>query len=238
MNKIDLIKQEFPKQFCLRYEQLGFSEGLVEHPVYGGKPTHCRSTLWTLVKILQPRSILEIGSWKYDGSNMMARSLDENFGKDYECEIHTFDIVRGGYTEDSQEIAKVHKRVKPMWWYPHHTSYDSWKYNNPRIEFPLFSQMDNSQIFKANITILEEVMPKIGYDLIVIDGDHSIEGVKFDWEYACHSISNRGVIVIDDLYDSRHWQVRQFWDSIKCDKYDFEDWNQTNPDKLVSMGVV
>lgn len=238
MNKLELIKQEFPKQFRMRFEELGGSEGLVEHPVYNGKPTHCRSTLWTLVKILKPKSILEIGSWKYDGSNMMALSLDENFGTDYKCDIHTFDIIRGGYSEHKDEVAKVNKRVKPMWWYPHHTSYDSWKYNNPRIEFPLFSYMDNKQIFKINCGIIEDILPAGGYDLVIIDGDHSLEGVMFDWEYACRYINDDSVIVIDDLYDTRHWQVRKFWDSLPCEKYDFNDWNQKNPDKLVSMGVV
>lgn len=239
MNKIELIKQEFPKSFRLRYEELGGGEGNVEHPIYGGKPTHCRSTLWTLVKILKPSSILEIGSWKYDGSNIMALSLDENFGKNYKCEIHTFDILKGGYSEHREEVAKVHKRVKPMWWYPHHTSYDGWKYNNPNIEYKLFKDMDNDQIFKVNCAILDEIQPKGGYDLILIDGDHSLEGVKFDWKYACHVSGHNTVIVIDDLYDSRHWQVRQFWDSLKdLDRYDFDDWNKNNPDKLVSMGVV
>ena len=238
MNKVELIRNEFPKSFRLRFEELGGSEGLVEHPVYGGKPTHCRSTLWTLVKILKPKSILEIGSWKYDGSNIMARSLDENFGKDYKCDIHTFDIIRGGYSQHSDEVGKVHSRVKPMFWYPHHTSYDSWKYQQP-IEYPLFREMDNRQIFEINCGILEEIMPQVGYDLIIIDGDHSIEGVKFDWEYACRYQATDGIIVVDDLYDSRHWQVRQFWDSLThTDKYDWADWNAKYPDKLVSMGVI
>lgn len=234
-DKITLIKREFPKQFQDYYKEFGYpEEGRVVHSKYGGNPTHCRSTMYTLTKILRPRHVLEIGSWKYESSNMIAKAMDDcGIVAGY---IDSFDITPGGY--DGGYIAPRSNRVIPHYWMPHHTNYDEWKYNDmSNVIHKDFRGRSNQEIFDENLRQVMKIAPKNGYDMILIDGDHSYDGVRIDWAYACTFLTPKGVIIIDDLYDDRHWQVRKFFDELTCDKYDFSDWNEKYPELLISDGV-
>jgi cephalosporin hydroxylase len=52
------------------------------------------------------------------------------------------------------------------------------------------------------------------YDLLVIDGDHSYEGVKFDYDNYIGLVEDGGYIVIDD-YGSKAWpDVTRFVDTV------------------------
>jgi len=59
------------------------------------------------------------------------------------------------------------------------------------------------------------------YDLIFIDGDHSYEGVKIDFELYKELLSNRGVILFHDI-DPNHispgdaggGEVLKFWEEL------------------------
>ena len=55
-------------------------------------------------------------------------------------------------------------------------------------------------------------------DLLFIDGDHSFEGVKKDWEMYSPLVRPGGIVVFHDIagnYDDT--QVKRLWDSIKSD---------------------
>ncbi len=55
-------------------------------------------------------------------------------------------------------------------------------------------------------------------DLLFIDGDHSFEGVKKDWEMYSPLVRSGGMVVFHDVagnYDDT--QVKRLWDSIKSD---------------------
>lgn len=58
---------------------------------------------------------------------------------------------------------------------------------------------------------------KNNYDVLVIDGDHSYEGVKFDFENYCDLVSKQGIIIFDD-YTSEEWPgVTKYIDGeVKC----------------------
>ncbi len=54
-------------------------------------------------------------------------------------------------------------------------------------------------------------------DLLFIDGDHTYEGVKQDWEQYSPLVRPGGMVVFHDIagnYDDT--QVKELWDSIKC----------------------
>jgi len=232
MDQIDYINKMFPQLWEDRWPD---PEGALkqEGGKYDGCRTHTRSGMYTLVKTLRPRHILEIGSMGYSCSDIMAICMNDHgiIG-----EIDSIDIRKGGYngrhaTEPSSQ------RVNPMFWLPHHTGCDEWKYDAP-IEHPEFKDMTNDEIFAKNRRMLAQVAPPTGYDLILIDGDHSLEGANWDWKYAGLFSNNETVFVVDDIADDRHKEVQQFWNSLallKCT--DLSHWNEANPDCFVGLGI-
>lgn len=57
-----------------------------------------------------------------------------------------------------------------------------------------------------------------GYDLIMIDGDHSYEGVKIDFELYSPLLAPGGVIVLHDILNNRfdpEIEVDRLWNEIK-----------------------
>lgn len=62
-----------------------------------------------------------------------------------------------------------------------------------------------------------EAAARSRYDLLVIDGDHSYEGVKFDYENYIDLVEDGGYIIIDD-YGSKAWpDVTRFVDTVVMD---------------------
>jgi predicted O-methyltransferase YrrM len=231
MDQLDYVD----KTFASMWENKHPSEGRIklEGSPFDGKRNHTRSTMYTLVKILRPRHILEIGSMGYDCADIMAAAMNEH---GIVGEIHSIDIRRGGYNGRYRKEPSS-QRVTPLFWLPHHTGGDEWKKDAP-IEHPEFKDMDNDEIFVQNIFDIGKVAPKGGYDLIFIDGDHSFQGAAFDFEYAKVFGHENTVVVMDDLCDDRHTEVRRFWDSLtEHKKLTFEKWNEANPELFIGMGL-
>lgn len=62
------------------------------------------------------------------------------------------------------------------------------------------------------MTLFEEILDKVSqtaYDLIYIDGDHSLEGTKRDIETYSKTISSGGYLVVDDA--SYFLEGTKFW---------------------------
>lgn len=224
-NQIEFIRNEFKNY----YVDKGPENGVLQGTKYAGAATHARNCLATLVKMLKPRNVLEIGSMHYESSDSMANAMDEIYGVDGEGVVDSFDIKRGGYTGEVNRVPQ-NKRVRPGYWYPFPTYYDTWKYNDPLIVFPQFQNMTYEQIREENYKILSERAKDFGgkYDLIFVDGDHSYDGAKEDYDVALKVSHNDTVIVLDNVWDSRLNEVRQFYDDIPNVKWDFEEWNDKN----------
>jgi hypothetical protein len=120
---------------------------------------------------------------------------------------------------------------------PHKTIYDDWKETDQETKDSGFLELTNEQIFEKNAKYLQSIKPLNGYDMIYIDGDHSYDGVGFDWNYSKLVANKNTLIILDDIWDYRLREVRRFFNDIKTPKWDFEEWNTENRDKVVNMGV-
>lgn len=220
-NQIEFIKAEFGNYYVDR----GPENGILQGTKYAGAATHARNCLYTLTKMLKPVNALEIGSMHYASSDSIANAMDDNGTTGI---VDSFDIKYGGYTGEADKKPYNH-RVHPGYWYPFPTTYDTWKYNDPLIAFPQFAKMSASEIRSANFEILRERTQSFGkYDLIFVDGDHSYEGAKEDYEMALQFAHRDTLIVIDNVWDSRLHEVRKFYDELRVTKWDFEEWNDVH----------
>lgn len=231
MNKIEYIKENF-KNF---YIDRGPENGILQGMKYHGSATHCRACMNTLVRMLKPKTVLGIGSYRYESSIAMSQAMDTYLSED-EGVIHSFDIKKGGCDGDGINVM-LPKRVTGLHWYPYKTDYDEWKFYDPGIVFKDFAQYSNEEIYKINSEILDKVKPENGYDLIFIDGDHSYDGAKKDWEHALEISNENTVVVIDNIWDERLKEVRRFFNDIQTPKWDFEEWNDLNPTMVQDTGV-
>ena len=219
MNKIEFIKQNYKNY----YVDNGPEVGVLQGTKYAGCATHCMACNNTLTRMFQPKSALEIGSWHYDTSKSISIGMD-TYLKEDEGIIYSFDIKYGGY-DGVGKVEGLPKRVKPMYWYKFNSNYDTWAYNDAGIVYKDFKNYSNDEIFEKNKKILKDITPGGGFDHIFIDGDHSYEGVKRDWELALSVSHKETLIVFDNIWDIRLNDVRLFFNDLKTTKWDFEEWN-------------
>lgn len=235
MSLIDFIKDNFKSNFQHRPD-VEYPNTLI-HEKFGGCTINTRSGVKTLIKMLKPENILEIGSWHFGTSDQMGYSLDEIYGEDSPIgHVDSFDIKQGGYDGIQNNFPKS-KRVSKHIWMPHKTIYDDWKETDQETKDSGFLELTNEQIFEKNAMYLQSIKPLNGYDIIYIDGDHSYDGVSFDWNYSKLVSNKNTLIILDDIWDYRLREVRRFFDDIKTPKWDFEEWNTENREKVVNMGV-
>lgn len=231
MSIIDTIREDFGKHLVWN-EKLISAHFWPDAPVYAGKPINTRSAIRSLVKMLNLRSFLELGSFHYETSDQVADAMQES-GPDFV--VNSYDIKVGGY--DGGKIRPEHPKVRAMFLFPQHTSYDDWKYRDPGVVYPEFKNMTNEEIFKKNCELLKIDAPAGGYDIIYMDSDHSYEGVKHDWEYSKGVSHENTLIVWDDLYAHVFPGIRRLFDEVQVPKWDFKEWNDANPDRVMNIGV-
>ena len=80
----------------------------------------------------------------------------------------------------------------------------------PKSDYSLIKYLSTSK------QALEKVSQQL-YDVLVIDGDHSFEGVKYDFENYLAVLNSGGFVIFDD-YNSVEWpDVKKFVDEeVKC----------------------
>lgn len=76
-------------------------------------------------------------------------------------------------------------------------------------------------------TIIEKIKSQGKYDVIFIDGDHTYEGVKKDFELTKDFLNEGGIICFHDIWQSQecirqNCHVYKLWDELKKKHYHIE----------------
>ncbi|MFX1393423.1 MAG: class I SAM-dependent methyltransferase [Promethearchaeota archaeon] len=107
--------------------------------------------------------------------------------------------------------------------------YKSFASNNQKIRLIRKNSHDPATLVKVKKILKEKEI-----DLLFIDGDHSYEGVKQDFEMYAPLVKKNGIIAFHDIVvipSEQNCDVNKFWKEIKK-IYDYkefvEDWEQGN----------
>ncbi len=170
-------------------------------------------SLAELVKKLKPKTVLEIGTAEGGTLFLFSRLADPG------AKIISIDLPGGEFGG----------------------GYPEWKINLYK-SFPLPSQRlyllrENSHSESTK----EQVKKIIGttpIDFLFIDGDHTYEGVKKDFEMYALLVKDGGVIAFHDIAEhppEKNCEVRRFWEEIK--KNDSEEFIENPNQKWAGIGI-
>ena len=127
---------------------------------------------------MKPKRILEIGTWSGARAKQMLELSPES-------EYHGFDL----FEEATDETDKTEKNVKKH-------------YSVNEVRERLNGL--NAKLYKGNSrNTLEDYLKTYGEDsadCVFIDGGHSVETIRSDYEYAKKIVEKDGVIIFDDYY--------------------------------------
>jgi cephalosporin hydroxylase len=166
----------------------------------------------------RPINVLEIGT-KYGGTFYIWNKLNEVFGRDKEhwdqwgwsdtcISIDMSDGgLHGGISEEEMD-------KRDLWFCErfencHFIRGDS-HHGKTLNQVVKIAHKQNSNILKGKL------FPEPFIDFLFIDGDHTYEGVKNDWEMYSPFVKKRGLIcfhdtVISDRHHERNVYVGEFW---------------------------
>ena len=193
------------------YVNLAFSPSeFFPYPWISISPTQVKEEITELLKILakhKPQTILEIGTARGGTLFLFTRvaSLD--------ARIISIDLpggrFGGGY---------------PEWRIP---LYESFAIHNQCMYLIRGDSHANSTLKKV-----KEILDGQGLSFLFIDGDHTYEGVKKDFEMYSNLVGEGGVIAFHDIVPGSHESVGgvpRFWNEIKH-QFDYvelvKDWKQ------------
>jgi len=111
--------------------------------------------------------------------------------------------------------------------------------SKPKIFYKSFS-LDNQKIFlirknshkRSTLKRVEEILNGKKIDLLFIDGDHTYNGVKQDFQMYAPLVKENGMIVFHDIVEvplQEYVQVNKFWNELKKDYKHIEiveNWDQ------------
>jgi predicted O-methyltransferase YrrM len=156
-------------------------------------------------RAIRPRRALVIGSKKGFSVICVALGMRDNEGygiSHLECyktslaskEKPILDFVDPSYSVDRGDANHMHGIG---FWDEEKTVRDWWARFD--VEDHVVHYKDTSQIY------LERLSEGIQFDLIIVDGDHSPEGIRFDFEAFLPKLSDRGIAFAHDVHpEVRH----------------------------------
>ncbi len=130
-----------------------------------------------LVKELEPMTILEVGTWNgYRAVDLLAYAPDKAM-------YYGFDL----FEDMTSELDKVEFNVK------RHVSIDA---------VDAYMGVFPHELIKGNThdTLPEFVKRDIKLDFVFIDGGHSVETIRSDFENVRKIMNKGGMVVLDDYY--------------------------------------
>jgi len=114
----------------------------------------------------------------------------------------------------------------------HGAGYPDWKlpiyksFARPRQKMFFIRSDSHKESTKKEV---EKALQSSRCDLLLIDGDHTYEGVKMDFEMYSPLVKSGGYILFHDIAKHPIFKVREFWNEIKSNytyKEFVKDWNQ------------
>jgi predicted O-methyltransferase YrrM len=151
------------------------------------------------VKEIEPERIMEIGTYNGGTWYLWARYFDDpEFMLSLDLPEGAFG---GGYRAEYQRLLD---------------------FMNPDAEMEFVRKDSHEE------TTLEEVESLVGeekLDFLYIDGDHSYEGVKADFEMYAPLVRSGGVVALHDIVERPHEsdvEVDEFWEELK-EEYETEE---------------
>ncbi|MDH3611068.1 MAG: class I SAM-dependent methyltransferase [Nitrosopumilus sp.] len=167
------------------------------------KPHQNKEELFMLLELLafsKPKRIMEIGTSEGGTLFLLCKILDP------QGSIFSLDLLHG---EGGGEFYPEWKNL----------FYESFVSNNQTM----YLLRENSQE-KLTYEKIDKILGEQKLDFLLIDGDHSYEGVKKDFELYRGLIKKDGLIAFHDINDenNKNVEVKNFWDEIKFDYDTFE----------------
>ena len=130
-----------------------------------------------LIRQQKPKTLLCIGSrYGYIPAVMAQACKDNDIGK--------VDFVDAGYGENDKN---------------HWTGKAYWKTKAGLDSFKNFNLQRYIKIFVQTTKQFKKKYPHKKYDYIYIDGDHSYEGVKFDYQEFWQNLNQNGYMIFHDI---------------------------------------
>jgi hypothetical protein len=142
--------------------------------------------MFFLILRIKPRRIMEIGTWTGDRALTMIK-LAKRYWPAHQIEYYGFDLFGQMTTERFAE-------EKSKWPPTQQEAYN--KIHATGVSTHLF-QGDTLQTLPG----LEGKLPKM--DFIFIDGGHSLETIRNDWQWASLLMHEKTVVIFDDYWIGR-----------------------------------
>ena len=171
------------------------------------------TSLAELVKKLKPKTVLEIGTAEGGTLFLFSRFADSN------AKIISIDLpggeFGGGYPEWKIGLYK--------------------SFSLPSQKLYLLRENSHSASTREQV---KEIIGTTPIDFLFIDGDHTYDGVKKDFEMYFPLVKDGGVIAFHDIAlhpPEKNCNVRKFWEKIK--KEDSEEFIENQNQKWAGIGV-
>jgi predicted O-methyltransferase YrrM len=151
-----------------------------------------------LIRTAKPKNILCIGSRHGFIPAVLAQACKDNY-------LGQVDFIDAGYGPEDDN---------------HWTGEGFWQTKKGRNIFKQFELGAYLNLFVTTTQKFFDKYPDSVYDYVYIDGDHSYQGVKYDFEQALASLRSGGFIVFHDISVKEdkpegEYGVYKLWDQIK-----------------------
>lgn len=192
----------------VRSEIIGLTDFIINHFSFDGRN-------------MKPINVLEIGT-KYGGTFYIWNQLNELLTSkawDWDLNDQFSDVrisidlksgIHGGIDQESINKRNLYflERFKNC----HFIEGDSHSTTTMTKMLQVFDPSINKPFY--------EIFPDGLFDLIFIDGDHTYEGVKMDWEMYHPFLKKDGLVAFHDIIDTqrhrdRNVHVAKFWNELK-----------------------
>lgn len=144
-----------------------------------------------LVEIVKPKRILEIGSWKGGSTLLFGRIVGaDGFVVSIDLPLGRFGGADFGITEEAARVRdrEISERL------------DGVIYNGCGRLWSIFASSHDAGALAGAVNSFRNPV-----DLVFIDGDHTLEGVRQDWEWYRWLVRPGGWVAFHDIRDTP-WQ--------------------------------